>query len=67
MPANDARRVRGKIDQYAAEPASLANNATKLVGSGYTRLRVGDYRVIMAEDGTVVDVITIGVRGGIYE
>lgn len=67
MPANDARRVRGKIDRYAAEPASLANNATKLVGSQYTRLRVGDYRVIMAEDGTVVDVIAIGARGGIYE
>lgn len=67
MPANDAKRVRAKIDQYAADPASLANNTKKLVGSEYTRLRVGDYRVIMLEDGTVLEVITIGVRGGVYE
>lgn len=67
MPANDAKRVRGKIDQYAADPASLANNVKKLVGSDYTRLRVGEYRVIMLEDLTVVEVITIGVRGGVYE
>ncbi len=66
MPANDAHRVRAKIDQYAADPASLANNATKLVGSDYTRLRVGTYRVIMLEDLTVVEVIEIGVRGGVY-
>ena len=67
MPANDAARVRAKIDQYAADPASLANNATKLVGSDYTRLRVGSYRVILLEDLTVVEVVDIGVRGGIYE
>lgn len=66
MPANDRVRVRAKIDQYAADPASLANNATKLVGSDYTRLRVGTYRVIMLEDLTVVEVIEIGVRGGVY-
>jgi mRNA interferase RelE/StbE len=67
MPRNDAIRIRAKIDQYAADPASLANNVKKLVGSDYTRLRVADYRIIMAEDGTVVDVITIGVRGGVYD
>lgn len=67
MPANDAKRIRAKIDQYAADPASLANNIKALVGSDYTRLRVGNYRVIMAEDMTVVEVITIGVRGGVYE
>lgn len=67
MPANDAKRIRAKIDQYAADPASLANNVKALVGSDYTRLRVGNYRVIMAEDMTVVEVITIGVRGRVYE
>ncbi|MEH3098855.1 type II toxin-antitoxin system RelE family toxin [Sphingomonas adhaesiva] len=67
MPANDAARVIAKIDQYAADPESLVANATKLVGSEYTRLRVGNYRVIMLEDLTVVEVLEIGVRGGIYK
>ena len=67
MPANDAKRVRAKIDQYVEDPASLANNVKALVGSAYIRLRVGDYRVIMLDDLTVVEIITIGVRGGVYE
>ena len=67
MPANDAKRVRAKIDQFAADPDSLTNNVTKLVGSDYSRLRVGGYRVIMLDDLTVVEVLTIGVRGGVYE
>lgn len=67
MPANDAYRIRVKIDQYAVDPAGLGNNVKKLTGSEYTRLRVGNYRVIMLEDLTIVDVITIGVRGGVYD
>lgn len=67
MPANDATRIRAKIDQYAADPESLTANATKLVGSEYTRLRVAKYRVIMLEDLTVVEVLEVGVRGGIYD
>lgn len=67
MPTNDARRVRAKIDQFAADPASLANNVKALVGSDRIRLRVGDYRVIMTADMVVVEVIAIGTRGGIYE
>jgi mRNA interferase RelE/StbE len=67
MPANDVKRVRAKIDQYAIDPDSLANNVKALVGSDYIRLRVGGYRVIMLEDLTVVEVIMIGVRGGVYE
>lgn len=67
MPTNDARRVRAKIDQFAVDPASLANNVKALVGSDRIRLRVGDYRVIMTADLVVVEVIAIGTRGGIYE
>lgn len=67
MPANDAVRVRRKIHQYAADPDSLASNVEKLTGFAYLRLRVGDYRVIMLPDGTVLEVIKIGVRGGIYD
>jgi mRNA interferase RelE/StbE len=55
-----------KVDQYAADPASLANNVTNLKGRDGIRLRVGDWRVIM-RDGVVVEVLEIGPRGGVYE
>lgn len=67
MPATTARRVRAKIDQYAADPVSLANNVTALKGSAYVRLRVGNWRVVMDEQGVVLEIIDIGPRGGIYD
>lgn len=67
MPAADAARVRRKIDQYAERPQSLANNVVALVGSDYIRLRVGNYRVIMLPDGTVLLIVAVGPRGSIYE
>lgn len=66
MPANLSARIRGKIADYAADPASQANNVTALRGRDAIRLRVGDWRVIM-EDGTVLAVLEIGPRGGIYD
>lgn len=67
MPSNEARRIRGKIKEYAADPASQANNVTKLQGRGGYRLRVGDWQVIFDQDGAVLGVIDIGPRGGIYD
>lgn len=68
MPANMARQIRSKIEQYASAPKSLANNIKALKGAeGYYRLRVGDWRVIFSETGEVVAVIRIGPRGGAYE
>lgn len=66
MPANLSARIRGKIADYAADPASQANNVTALPGRDAIRLRVGDWRVIM-EDGVVLAVLEIGPRGGIYD
>ncbi len=66
MPANTARRIIGKIAAYAADPASQQNNIKMLKGSDAIRLRVGDWRVIM-NDGTVLDILEIGPRGGIYD
>lgn len=66
MPANTARRIVGKIEAYAADPASQQNNVKALKGTEAIRLRVGDWRVIM-QDGVVLDVLDIGPRGGIYE
>jgi len=67
MPANNARLIRGKIDQLATDPESLANNVKALKGSDYSRLRVGDWRVIYSMDMVVLAIIEIGPRGGIYD
>jgi mRNA interferase RelE/StbE len=68
MPANTAKIIRAKIEQYAVEPASLANNVKTLQGmEGHRRLRVGDWRVIFSETGEVIAIIKIAPRGGAYE
>ncbi len=67
MPANTANRIRAKINAYAADPASQANNVRAMKGEpARIRLRVGDWRVIM-KDGAVIDVLKVGPRGSIYE
>ena len=66
MPADVARRIMAKVDQYAADPASQANNVKALQGPEGIRLRVGNWRVIM-RDGEVLAVLEIGPRGSIYE
>jgi mRNA interferase RelE/StbE len=66
MPINTARRILDKINAYASDPRSQANNVTVLVGREGIRLRVGDWRVIM-HDGEVLDVLQVGPPGGIYE
>ncbi|MGV3513066.1 MAG: type II toxin-antitoxin system RelE family toxin [Novosphingobium sp.] len=66
MPANESARVISKIELYAEDPSSLANNVKALKGRDGIRLRVGDWRVIM-EDGIVLAVLDIGARGSIYD
>jgi mRNA interferase RelE/StbE len=66
LPQNTAARIRGKIAEYAANPASQANNVKALQGRAGIRLRVGDWRVIM-DDGVVLEVLEIGPRGSVYE
>lgn len=68
MPANVAARIRAKIEQYAADPESLANNVKALQNAeaGF-RLRVGDWRILFDEAGNVIAVIKIAPRGGAYE
>lgn len=66
MPADVAERIIGKIEQYAADPASQANNVTALKGREGVRLRIGDWRVILNDDGVVLAVLDIGPRGSIY-
>jgi mRNA interferase RelE/StbE len=67
MPADAAQRIIAKIEQYAQEPETQANNVTALKGREGIRLRVGDWRVIMNDDGVVLAVLEIGPRGSVYE
>lgn len=55
-----------KIEQYAENPQSLANNVIRMQGLPYYRLRVGDYRVIFDESDTVIAVIKVDSRGSVY-
>lgn len=66
MPAPTARRIRAKIEAYAADPASQANNVKALRGHDEIRLRVGDWRVIMNERAEVLAIIQIAARGSAY-
>ena len=67
MPADTAQRIIAKIEQYAQEPETQANNVTALKGREGIRLRVGDWRVIINDDGVVLAVLEIGPRGSVYE
>jgi mRNA interferase RelE/StbE len=67
MPVNTATLIRSKIEAYARDPASQANNVKSLKGRDGIRLRVGDWRVIMDDQGNVLAVLEIGPRGGIYD
>lgn len=67
MPADTAQRIVAKIEQYAQEPETQANNVTALKGREGIRLRVGDWRIIMNDDGVVLAVLEIGPRGRVYE
>jgi mRNA interferase RelE/StbE len=67
MPPATAGLIRSKIETYADNPDAQANNVTALKGRTGIRLRVGDWRVIMDDDGNVLAVLEIGSRGSIYD
>ena len=59
------KRVIGKMEQFAEDPQSLANNVKTLQGRDAIRLRVGNWRVIM-QNGVILDILAIGNRSEIY-
>jgi mRNA interferase RelE/StbE len=67
IPRNEAERIIAKIEQFAADPTALGNNVKTLIGLGLIRLRVGDWRVIMDDDGLVLTVLKVGPRGSVYD
>ena len=63
LGGSERRRIVAKVEQYARDPASLANNVIQLAGGAYRRLRVGDYRVLFTtEGGTAVVMVVVRVR-----
>ena len=67
IPKPISTRILEKIEQFAVDPASLANSVTRLTGKPAIRLRVGDWRVIMDDAGEVLEIMKIGPRGGVYD
>lgn len=68
MPANVSALVRSEIEQFAADPSSLADDVKALKGEpGVFRLRVGDWRVLFTEDGEVLAIVRIAPRGAACE
>ena len=63
LATRERERVIAKIEQYAENPASLARQVTALTGSDYSRLRVGNHRVIFAtEHGEPSTLVVLRVR-----
>ena len=62
MPTNPATLIRTKIEAYAQDPSAQANNVKSFKGREGIRLRVGDWRVIMDDQGNVLAVLDIGPR-----
>jgi len=47
---------------------SLANKVIQMQGRpGYSRMRVGDWRVIFSEDQIVLAIVRVAPRGGAYD
>lgn len=62
-----ARIMRDWVLFIGLEPSAQANNVKSLKGREGIRLWVGDWRVIMGDQGNVLAVLDVGPRGGIYD
>ena len=67
MPRSWAILTLDRMAADATDPAAQADNVTALQGSdGLSRLRVGDWRVIMW-DHVVLEILEIKSRGSAYK
>ncbi|WP_037585485.1 type II toxin-antitoxin system RelE family toxin [Stenoxybacter acetivorans] len=67
LPRNTAQKIVSKINEYAVDPQSQANNVIQMSGSPYYRLRVGDWRIIFDDEGNILTILKIASRGEIYK
>ena len=63
LPATMRTRIVAKIEIYAA---TGDGDVKRLQGRDGARLRIGDYRVIIAEDAATIRVLAVGHRREIY-
>ena len=69
LAVQNRERVIAKVEQYAREPASLANQVITLTDGEYRRMRVGNYRVIFSieyNETTVMVVLRVRHRREVY-
>jgi len=67
MPANATALIHTTFEACAQDQDAQANNVKSLKGREGIRLRVGDWRVIMDDQGNVLAALDIGPLGGIYD
>ncbi|MBR1649249.1 MAG: type II toxin-antitoxin system RelE/ParE family toxin [Alphaproteobacteria bacterium] len=63
----EAYRIVNKVEQYVKNPSEFKNQVKELKGSPFYRLRVGNYRVVFDENGTILNIIKIDNRGNVYK
>ena len=63
LPERERARIVARIEDVAAGRRA---DVKPLKGRPGLRLRVGDWRVILGEDGAVLAVLKIGSRGDVY-
>ncbi len=69
LAVQDRERIIAKVEQYARDPDSLANQVIILTDSEYRRMRVGNYRVIFGieyDKTTVMVVLRVRHRREVY-
>lgn len=64
-----AKQIRSKVQEVAHAPHKAHNNVTRLKGSPYYSLRVGDWRVIyeIRDEELVMLVLHVKPRGDAYD
>ena len=67
LPAPDSKRIRERLNAYAAAPDSGGQDVTPLKGvTGGFRLRSGDWRAPFMVSGDEMTVYRIGHRREVY-
>lgn len=64
---SESERLLAKLEAYAADPATQANNVKALKGLTARRLRVGDFRIVFEETDAEIVVTKIEPRGSVYD
>ncbi len=59
LATRDRERIVAKIEWYAADPASLVDQASMLTDSEQRRIRVGNYRVIFTLESDKIAVMVV--------